>query len=70
MLLLTWSGEKEIVTKNVIFDLKWRNDNVAAGSARTGGLLVLFNNELFIKHLSYVNQKYHVINVRIGKSCK
>ena len=34
--LLTWSGEKEIVTKKVIFDSKWRNDNVAAGRARTG----------------------------------
>ena len=26
--------------RNSVIDLKWRNDNVAAGSARTGGLLV------------------------------
>ena len=45
--LLTWSGEKEIVTKKVIFDSKWRNDNVAAGSARTGGLLVLNKGKIF-----------------------
>ena len=49
MCLLTWSGEKEIVTKkNGIFDLKWRkeNDKVAAGSARTGGLLVVDKTQI------------------------